>query len=170
MAYNFTRIGCYLERADMTTRIVDVRSANLLNSNNVDETELAPFQSIQWMSVLKSLTAYQMYRQHVRLRVQSTDVLNFLLRDSEFPRSFYYCLERMGYCLQGLPHYHAPYRRLKKLQRRVKEADVHALATAGPELHAFIDELQLGLANVHSSINAVYFSLKPIEKMALPGA
>jgi uncharacterized alpha-E superfamily protein len=169
-AYNFMRIGCYLERADMTTRIVDVRSANLLHIDKDNEKELTPFLNIQWMSVLKSLTAYQMYRQHVRLQVQGADVLNFLLRNNQFPRSFFYCLERMGYCLKGLPRYQLPYRRLKKVQRMVQDADVHALASAGAGLHAFIDDLQLGLANVHDGINSVYFSMKPFESMALPSA
>lgn len=168
-AYNFMRIGCYLERADMTTRIIDVRSANLLHPEGGD-TELAPFANIQWMSVLKSLTGYQMYRQHVRLRVRGADVLNFVLRDNQFPRSSFYCLERMGYCLKGLPRYHAPYRKVKKLQRQVQEADVKALALEKSQLHEFIDVLQLGLAGVHNSVNEVYFSSKPIDKLILPAA
>ncbi|MFU8832311.1 MAG: alpha-E domain-containing protein, partial [Wenzhouxiangella sp.] len=56
-AYSFILIGRYLERADMTTRIIDVRSASLLPELS---GELTPFENIQWMSVLKSLTAYQM--------------------------------------------------------------------------------------------------------------
>jgi hypothetical protein len=76
----------------------------------------------------------------------------------------------MGYCLKGLPRYQLPYRRLKKVQRMVQDADVHALASAGAGLHAFIDDLQLGLANVHDGINSVYFSMKPLESMALPSA
>jgi hypothetical protein len=51
----------------MTTRIVDVRSANLLPE---EATELRPFHTIQWVSVLKSMTAYQMYRRSEQVRVQ----------------------------------------------------------------------------------------------------
>ena len=77
-------IGRQLERAAMTTRIIDVRSANLLPRS---PGELTPFENIQWMSVLKSLTGYQMYRQHVRLRIRGPDVLRFLLQDRHFPRA-----------------------------------------------------------------------------------
>jgi len=63
----------------------------------------------------------------------------------------------MGYCLKGLPKYQAPLRTLRKVQRQVKEADVHALAEQG--LHEFIDDLQLGLSNVHNSINRTYFTV-----------
>lgn len=98
--YDFLRLGRSLERADMTTRILDVRSANLIPQQGDD---LNPFENIQWMSVLNSLTAYQMYRQQVRLRVRGPDVLRFLLKDPLFPRSIYHCLLAMEECLAGLP-------------------------------------------------------------------
>ncbi|BBM05609.1 hypothetical protein HAALTHF_25300n [Vreelandella aquamarina] len=50
-ARTFIKLGRQLERADMTTRIVDVRSASLLPQN---PEELLPFENLQWMSVLKS--------------------------------------------------------------------------------------------------------------------
>jgi uncharacterized alpha-E superfamily protein len=112
------------------------------------------------MSVLKSLSAYQMYRQHGRLRVQGADVLKFLLCNEEFPRSFYYCLEHSGYCLKGLPRHATPLRALKGLLRLVEKADLHALALSKDSLHAFIDELQRGLNELHESIHAVYFSVR----------
>ena len=49
----------------MTTRIIDVRSGDLLPEHE----EMTPFENIQWMSVLKSLTAYQMYRRTIQERV-----------------------------------------------------------------------------------------------------
>ena len=73
--YDFLRLGRNLERADMTTRIIDVRSASLLP--DVEDRQ-APFENIQWMSVLKSLTGYQMYRREMRLRIKRQDVLQFL--------------------------------------------------------------------------------------------
>ena len=167
VAYNFMRIGCYLERADMTSRILDARSANLLAQ--LDDAELTPFENIQWMSVLKSLSAYQMYRQHVRLRVQGADVLKFLLQDNEFPRAYFYCLERIGYCLKGLPKHQAPLRQLRSVQRQIKGADVYVLAHDKQDLHQFIDQLQLGLAKLHSSIQSTYFEMNP-AKHTLPSA
>ena len=81
-AYSFLQIGKYLERADMSTRILDVRSANLLMLQQSDSNlDLSPFENIQWMSVLKTLTAYQMYRHHVKTRVNGADVLRFLLQN-----------------------------------------------------------------------------------------
>lgn len=157
MAYNFARMGRYLERADMTTRILDVRSANLLPKKVDTNSEpiLNPFENIQWMSVLKSLTAYQMYRLHMRLRVQGPDVLKFLLLDNEFPRALTYCLGRIEDCLHRLPRSETPLAHLAELRQRVDEADVQALAREG--LHEFIDELQISFADLHTQIDSVYF-------------
>ena len=74
-AYTFLMLGRNVERADMTSRIVDVRSAQLLPD---DAPELRPFDTIQWVSVLKSLSGYEMYRLSRRTRVSRTDVLEFV--------------------------------------------------------------------------------------------
>ncbi len=149
--YDFLRMGRNLERADMTTRIVDVRSANLLE----DASGLKPFENIQWMSVLKSLTAYQMYRRHMQVAVRRVDVLTFLLQNRQFPRSYYHCLGEVQSCLQNLPHNDMPLRTALQMQRVVSEADPKVLSQG--ELHRFIDDLQLGLANLHSQIVDAYF-------------
>ena len=76
----------------MTTRIIDVRSATLLPD---ERSELLPFENIQWISVLKSLTAYQMYRRHVGVHVRAEGVVSFLLNDPHFPRTVQYCLNEI---------------------------------------------------------------------------
>jgi uncharacterized alpha-E superfamily protein len=161
-AYSFLRMGCFLERADMTSRILDVRSANLLpkpsdDNNSAINSVLNPFDNIQWMSVLKSLTAYQMYRQHLRLRVRGEDVLKFLLQDSEFPRAVSYCLNIVENCLSGLPRNDSSLRNIARLQRQIQSANLKELAHHG--LHEFIDELQIGLALVHDAIANAYFGI-----------
>lgn len=152
--YDFIRLGRNLERGDMTTRILDTRSEDLLPKHAED---LTPFESIQWMSVLKSLTAYQMYRRHVRVRVRGADVLKFLLQDYAFPRSLTHCLIQVESCLRNLPFNEQPLRTATRLQRIVHEADVIALVGAG--LHRFIDDIQVELANMHIHIQSAYFEV-----------
>ena len=155
-AYEFIVLGRNLERADMTTRIVDVRSEDLLSRRPED---LTPFDNIQWMSVLKSLTAYQMYRRHVRTRVRGVDVLRFLLQDPLFPRSVLHCLAETEHCLRTLPRHEEALRTVTGVQRAVQQIDVRALADAGAELHEFMDELQQRIGNCHDSIAETYFGL-----------
>ena len=177
-AYDFVWLGRFLERADMTTRILDVRSANLLpragqpatlkqiqeqDRTESRQTQVAtlereeqnPFESIQWMSVLKSLSAYQMYRQQVRLRVGGPDVLKFLLQDESFPRAVSFCLKQLEICLRELPKNAAPLAAIDALKRRLNAAEVPELADAG--LHEFIDQFQVGLGELHDRIAATYF-------------
>lgn len=82
-AYQFVRMGRNLERADMSTRIIDAASAGLMG--NIHET--SPFRNVLWISVLQSLSAYQMYRLNVRRRVNPEDVLAFLFQSTVFPRA-----------------------------------------------------------------------------------
>ncbi|MFO8023796.1 alpha-E domain-containing protein [Thiohalophilus sp.] len=150
--YDFLRMGRNLERADMTTRIVDVRSASLLPEMSED---LSPFENIQWVSVLKSLTAYQMYRREMRIRVRRPDVLRFLLQERRFPRAFYHTLCEVESCLQHLPHNDKPLKTLNGLQKKVLSVKPEKLLQQ--ELHGFVDTLQLGLAKLHQDISASYF-------------
>ena len=189
-AYDFVRLGRFLERADMTTRILDVRSADLLprivlpaapeqaqKSSKTEsrqaqsqvqtlaqsqvqgtasgQEEQTPFDSIQWMSVLKSLSAYQMYRQQVRLRVGGSDVVKFLLQDPSFPRAVSFCLQELEFCLRKLPKNAASLAAVNALKQRLNSAEIPELAHEG--LHEFIDEFQIGLGALHDLIAATYF-------------
>lgn len=150
--YSFLKMGRNLERADMTTRLIDVRTANLLESKH---EELTPFENIQWMSVLKSLTGYQMYRRTVQVRIQRSEVLRFLLQEKRFPRAFYHATCEVEGCLHELPGSDQPLKVLKSLQNKVLKANPDRLKQG--QLHKFIDQLQLGLANVNNAIDSTYF-------------
>lgn len=100
IAFQFLKMGRNLERADMTTRIVDVNSAVLLPT---DEVLAVPAMERLWMSTLNALSAYQMYRRHVGVHVRSQDVVSFLLKDPHFPRTVHHCLNELEGCLAVLP-------------------------------------------------------------------
>ena len=65
--------------------------------------DLARLENIQWASVLKSLTAYQMYRRTMQMRVRRVDALKFLLRNDSFPRAVYHCLLSVDEALARCP-------------------------------------------------------------------
>lgn len=150
--YCFIQLGRQLERADMTTRILDVRTASLIPG---EVTELRSFDNIQWMSVLKSLTGYQMYRLEMQVRVQRAVVLQFLFQSRKFPRSVLRCLDELAGRLDMLPNAEAPLRVVNRMKRTLTDAEVRGLSQES--LHDFIDELQIGLGEVHSSLDATFF-------------
>jgi uncharacterized alpha-E superfamily protein len=157
-AYIFSVLGRNLERADMTSRIVDVRSAQLLPA---ETPELRPFESVQWMSVLKSLSGYQMYRLRMRTRVRRTDVLQFLLRDDQFPRSCQFCLMQLERSLNELPRSEGVLEVLDGAARFIERAPLATLSQPG--LHELIDKLQLHINNVHDMIAGIYFPSRDLS-------
>jgi uncharacterized alpha-E superfamily protein len=154
VGFQFLRIGSSIEQADMTTRIIEVRSVSLIQTRSAED--LAPFHSIQWMSVLQTLTAYQMYRRHVRQRVTGEQVLRFLLRNREFPRSVMACLGRIDGTLPMLPRHRPVERALERTIGLTRDADIDALAKSG--LGEFMDEIQAGLGELHQAVQKAYFS------------
>jgi len=151
----FMRIGCFLERADMTSRILDVRSANLLKS---DKTSIpSPYENSQWIAILQSLQAYQMYMSEVRRPINGPDVLDFVLKNLDHPKSFRFCVQRLERFIQRLPHKQQLQHQVKRLLEEVDAADVHQLAQDQSELHQFIDSLQLALASIGNEIGVQFF-------------
>lgn len=150
--YDFLKMGRNLERADMTTRIIDVSSATLLPDM---PEELTPFENLQWMSVLKSLTAYQMYRRQMHQRIRRADVLKFLLLQKNFPRSFCHTLSEVSECLEKLPRNSKILRILAGLEKELLQAQLDEFDQQ--KLHVFIDELQLGVIKINNGISQSYF-------------
>ncbi|WP_020649096.1 alpha-E domain-containing protein [Solimonas variicoloris] len=157
VGYHFLQIGLSLEQADMTTRIVDVRTVDLIRARTAEE--LRPFVQIQWMSVLRSLMAYQAYRRHEKIRVSGPAVLRFLLQNRDFPRSVMFCLNHIGRTLPNLPHNRASERSIDRIRALIQDANFERLLDQG--LHEWIDEIQVGIGAVHESLAKSYFQLDP---------
>jgi uncharacterized alpha-E superfamily protein len=153
-AYNFLRIGNYLERADMSSRVVDVAAASLAGANPVAEQ----YENALWMGVLKSLSGYQMYRQYLRRRVTPGDVMMFLLADQHFPRSVANRLTALDRCLSTLPRSESSRQVVADLHRTIKDTSLADMP--GTHVHGFIDRLQIDFNNLHDTIADSWF-LKP---------
>lgn len=90
-AWHFARIGRLLERADKTSRIVDVQYYHLLPDLEHVGTAL---DVVRWSALLQSASALTMYRR-VHGRITPEQVADFLLLDRYFPRSMRFCLMRV---------------------------------------------------------------------------
>jgi len=155
-AYQFLQMGRMLERADMTTRIIDVGTADLMTDNE----EHLPYKNVQWTSLLESLSAYQMYRVSVRSKVNPSDVVNFLLRDEDFPRALVHCLLKLESSMQLLPGNGPALKIVAKVLRKVKRSGSKAARNAlmGDALHDFLDDMQRQLTSIHQVIDDTWFS------------
>ena len=96
-----------------------------------------------------------MYRLRMRTRVKRTDVLQFLLRDDQFPRSCQFCLMQLERSLNELPRSEGVLEVLSRAARFIERAPLATLDQPG--LHELIDNLQLHINNVHNMIAEIYF-------------
>ena len=156
-ALSFLALGRNIERADMTSRIVDVRAAALPGDQAA--AQLQPFETVLWMSVLRSLSAYQMYRIHARERLHGAGVVRFLLADENFPRACVCCLRRAEEVLLDLPHSESLRRRMMRMRKAIGHSSQEAYEQG--TLHEFIDRLQLSLARTNDELARIYFPGEP---------
>lgn len=154
IAYQFIKLGRHIERADMTTRIVDIHAAVLVPRQQVPED---PAIGLLWMGVLNSLNAYQSYRCHVSVHVSTAGVVNYLLKDPHFPRTVRRCLGEIESCLAVLPHNTGPLRRLRMAQRRLNDMRLESLSPA--LRHEYLEAVQTDIAALHGQIATEYFQL-----------
>ncbi len=151
-AYDFVSIGRNLERADMTTRIVDVGATLLIPRRE----EPQAYESVLWVYLLKSLNADQMYRHHVRRRVDGVRVVKYLIQNHQFPRSVAHCLEEVVWNLKNLPRNDAALRSSGRLQRVLKETKLGSDIVG--ELPELMDKLQIDMGKVHEQVVNTWFT------------
>ncbi|HWW20145.1 MAG TPA: alpha-E domain-containing protein, partial [Steroidobacteraceae bacterium] len=151
-ALSFITLGRNIERADMTSRIVDVRAAAMMAGPAL---EFGPFETVLWMSVLNSLSGYQMYRIKMRERVYGAGVVRFLLADEQFPRACVCCLRRVEEVLHRLPNSGPLLRRAARTRRAIHHTRFDTLSQG--DLHEFIDRLQVSLARTNDELARIYF-------------
>ncbi|MDA0718298.1 MAG: alpha-E domain-containing protein [Cyanobacteria bacterium] len=158
LSWQFSRLGRVLERAEKTTRILDVKYFLLLPSP--DEVG-GVLDELQWISLLRSAGAYQMFRQSRQQVIEPKAVASFLLLDPIFPRSVRYCLERIHETLrivrgQAVPGAPDELECLSGLTlARWSYSRIDELIAGG--LHESIDDLQSDLNRLHDLIQQRYF-------------
>jgi uncharacterized alpha-E superfamily protein len=161
-AWHFSRLGRLLERADKTTRLVDVKYFILLPRASDVGT---PFDDIQWSAVLRSASAFEMYRKR-HGRIAPDRVTDFLLLDREFPRAVHYCLikaEESLHAISGTPigtFCNPAEQRLGQLRSELGYARVADILAVG--LHQFLDSLQIKLNQVGDAVFETFFALRPL--------
>lgn len=161
--WHFGNIGRLLERADKTTRILDVKYFILLPSVKDVGTTL---DELQWMALLRSASAYEMYRKRGLHRITPKSVAEFLILDPEFPRSIRFCIQQVEQSLHqitGTPSgtWSNPVERsLGRLKSDLDYVTIDEIIDTG--LHEFLDGLQRRINEAGDKIFETFFDLQPI--------
>lgn len=163
-AWHFGHTGCLIERADKTSRLLDVKYFLLLPSLADVGT---PVDDTQWAAVLKSASALEMYRKRFG-RLSPRRVADFLLLDREFPRAVRYCLvqaEASLHTISGAPlgtFQNPAEQRLGRLRAELGYAQIEEILARG--LHEFLDTLQTQLNHVGQAMATTFFGQSPVEE------
>jgi uncharacterized alpha-E superfamily protein len=148
----FIRLGRNIERADMTTRILDIASIILADDRS---DKLRQHENALWMHVLKSLSALLMYRKHHKHGISSGDVLDYLLKDPGFPRSVSHCVNEIEESINRLPRPEGFAVILKMLSGSFMTIDIYSITPT--QLHDLLDDIQVKLAITHNQIATSWF-------------
>src|SRR6266404_72892 len=167
-AWHFCRLARKLERADKTSRILDVKYYILLRS--IEEVG-TPFDDIQWAAVLRSASAFEMYRKR-HGRISPRGVVEFLLLDREFPRAIQFCLLAARdslHAISGTPlgtFRHPPEKLLGQLCSDLSFAGVDEIISSG--LHEYLDGFQTSLNQLGAGIHETFFAIKTPQSAKKP--
>lgn len=157
----FGRLGQLIERADKTSRSLDVKYFHLLPSVQDVGT---PLDENQWASLLRSASGFQMYRQKYG-RIAPDKVVEFLILDRNFPRAMLHCVTRAEeylHAISGSPHgsfSNTAEQRIGQMRAELAYASTADILRSG--LHEFLDLFQLKLNRVGEAIHDHYFALQP---------
>jgi uncharacterized alpha-E superfamily protein len=166
-SWNFCRLGRMIERADKTSRILDVKYFLLLpTASDVGTTS----DDIQWAAVLRSASAFEMYRKS-HGRIAPDRIVEFLLLEKEFPRAVQYCVIRAResvHAISGTPagiFRHPVERAFADLCSELAYARIESVIAAG--LHEYLDRLQTRLNQLGNGISDAFFAARgapPVRK------
>ncbi len=168
--WHFSNLGRLLERADKTSRILDVKYYTLLPKLEDVGTTL---DDLQWSSVLRSVSGFETYRKQFH-SISIHRIVEFLILDRSFPRAVQFCVDaadRSLHAISGSPlntYQNPAEQQLGRLKSELAYADVQTVVNRG--LHEFIDDLQCKLNEVSASIHETFFALRPVESKDPPAS
>jgi uncharacterized alpha-E superfamily protein len=154
-AYYFSRLGVYIERADNTARVLDVKYHVLLPEQEAVGGSVDYFQ---WTAILRSVSALTAYHWVYRESIKPWNVADLLILRPEMPRSLLSCsdnivrfLDAIGnqYGRQGPAQRHA-----RNMKRRLESGSIKDVFQAG--LHEFVEDFVTDNNRLGSEISEQY--------------
>jgi len=154
----FYMLGRQIERADQTTRLLDIKYHLLLPST---EAVGSIIDASQWFSLLHAVNGYHAFRREYPYVVTPSTVAGFLLLDQRFPRSVTTCIKQLGYGLEKL-HENFSLHQAKEiialndtLLKQLKQDHIEFIISQG--LHEYLDRIQLHLLRIGAQIGLHFF-------------
>lgn len=162
--WRFANVGRLIERADKTSRILDVKYFTLLRQvADVNTT----YDDLLWSAVLRSVSGFEMFRKHYHgLTVDR--IVEFLILNDGFPRAIRYCVQNARESLRQVkgPIPESENKAIlltAKLVDDLDHNDAERIINGG--LHEFIDSIQTALNEISVAIHDTYFASRPMPEL-----
>ena len=155
--WNFTQVAKYLERIDVTARVIETRFEVL---SQMEEDTEQPV-NIHLMGVLRSCCSLETYRRNYLADLDADRVAEFLIFQRDFPRSIRFCVDAARDALEairisnGVRTPSEPERILGRLSSQLEYTDMTEVRLQG--LTTFLQEIQMIVAAASSALQKAYF-------------
>lgn len=146
-AFHFLRIGSFLERADNTARLLDVKFHGVAKeffgqsqSMGLDEKAEVEYDFYHWSAILRSMSGFEIYRKVFRNVIQPEKVLELLILRPDMPRSLTACMNEVMVNLEAVANEQSgeTLRRAGRLCADLKYGRIDEILATG--LHAFLTQ------------------------------
>ena len=173
--WHFGRLGRLVERADKTSRVLDVehyfKPAAFAPKNGVVAGELPGVDAVQWSAVLESASALEMYRKQYGA-VSRRNVAEFLVFDRFFPRAMHFCLIKAEESLLAITggskgaYTNPAEQQLGRLRAKLDYGAIDEVLAGAGGLHGFVDGFQQRLNRASEAIHDTFFAIRPVGRPA----
>ena len=149
--YGFYKLGQFIERADMTARIVNVGAGDVLDR----EGEFFAIDPLLWGALLQALSGRSAYRREIGPIVDKDSFIDFVFKSRNFPRSVFFCLNELRRYIGLLPGGDDTVNSVDRIRRRLRRFNSDRKSREG--LNLFIDSLQSSLIMLDDDFRACWF-------------
>lgn len=149
--YQFLGLGRFIERTDMLIRIL--QSQTLRSKQHKKGYE---YLTLEWINILKSISAFQAYRQHSKKDISILDIIEFFLKTKIFPRSINWNLNQIERAIFRISKKNDLKKNIKEIQR-----DVNKFKVKSDDLDnflLFLEKIQKKIVNLDNLVQKKYFS------------
>ena len=147
--FNFIKLGRFIERADMLSRIIEDQI--LRKENHVNKY----YQNLQWSSVLRSINGFESFKLINKNNLNQEVVIKFMIMEKLFPRSLKYCVNKLLEVHKFLPKSPSIRNNISKL---LKDFSSESFYIKDRKMLKLLDDFQFGLINLDKDIKDKFFN------------
>ena len=146
--FDFIKLGRFIERADMLSRIIEDQILR-------KDTKIPKYyENLQWMSILKSINGFESFKKINKGELTRSNVLDFIVKLKEFPRSITFCINRLIAVTKYLPKSDDLEKKLVKIKNQATKINNKS---SDRQILEYLDLLQLGLIDLHLTAERKFF-------------